>query len=109
MLDPVPLLSIQQTQDTVLETVLDVATIIFCLVLFSVTMYAWSRSGKQPSLLLVAIAFLTFLWIDAIEIFPLDDTERALTRSILVFVTLSLFFVALVLRPLRRRPLKDLR
>ena len=97
------------SQDTVVESILDTATVIFCLVLFGVTMYAWSRSGRQPSLLLVAVAFLTFLSIEVIERFPIDDLEKTLARSILGFITLTLFFVALVLRPQRRRGLKDLR
>jgi hypothetical protein len=97
------------TQDKVVESILDSATVIFCLVLFSITLYAWSRSGKQRSLLLVAVAFLTFLSIEAIEFLPITDLERTLVRSILAFVTLTLFFLALVLRPQRGRSLRDLR
>jgi hypothetical protein len=110
MLDQTLLFSIQLgSQDTVVESILDTATVTFCLVLFGITMYAWSRSGRQPSLLLVAIAFLTFLSIEVIERFPIGDLEKTLARSILGFLTLTLFFVALVLRPQRRRGLKDLR
>lgn len=109
MFDPAPLFSIQQTQDNVVESILDAATVIFCLVLFAITMYAWSRSGRQLSLLLVAVAFLAFLCTEAVEILPVDDLEKTLAKSVFGFLALALFFVALVLRPQRRRSLKDLR
>jgi hypothetical protein len=111
MLEQASLFSPQlvDTQDRVVESILDSATIIFCLVLFGITLYAWSRSGRQRSLLIVAVAFLTFLSTEAIDLLPIDDLERTLVRSILAFATLTLFFLALVLRPQRSRTLKDLR
>jgi uncharacterized membrane protein len=91
-------------------SLLDIATGIFCIVLFAITLSAWSHRGRQRSLLVVSIAFLVFLFRQIVEFLPLDDVYSQLARSILDFLTLAIFFIGLVLIGPRRKPeLKDLR
>ncbi|MGI0092451.1 MAG: hypothetical protein ACREBS_12160 [Nitrososphaerales archaeon] len=81
---------------------LESAAGIFSLILFVVSLYAWSRRGRQISLLIVAVAFLTFFSKQLIEILPIDELHDELFSPIMDFVVLGLFFVALVVRPQRR-------
>ncbi len=62
-----------------IESVLDVVTAVFSLLLFMITLYAWARRGRQPTLLIVSIGFLTFFIKQFVEILPLSRSEwRAL-------------------------------
>ncbi len=76
---------------------LDIGRGIFSLVLFAVSLYAWSKR-RQPSLAMVAAAFFLFFLktlIDYVLPSPTDD----FVRVGLDFVALALFFVAIVVRP----------
>jgi hypothetical protein len=81
---------------------------IFALLLFLLSLYAWSRR-KQPALLLVSAAFLLFFFKIIVEFLPLayDIGEVALWDLILIlidFIILALFFLAIVIRPKRKPP-----
>jgi len=81
---------------------LDIAGGIFALILFAVSLYAW-HLRKQTSLVIVALAFLMFFTNTVIrEFLPSIPGEDFITDS-LEFVALSLFFLAIVVRP-RRDP-----
>ncbi|MGA2875318.1 MAG: hypothetical protein ABSE82_07240 [Nitrososphaerales archaeon] len=80
---------------------LETAASIFSLVLFFVTMYAWSRRGRQPALLVVSVAFLVYFSKLIIEILPIGELHDDLVSSIMDFVTLGIFFIALVVKPQR--------
>jgi hypothetical protein len=84
-----------------LEFVLDIATGGFSLVLFAVTLYAWRKRGRQPTLLIVSFGFLTFFLEHAAGLLLVPALHGELFRSGMDFLTLSLFFVALVVRPRR--------
>lgn len=80
---------------------------IFALLLFFLSAYAWSRR-KQPALLLVSAAFLLFFFKIIIEVLPsvYDLREFASWDLLLIlidFIILSLFFVAIVIRPRRKQ------
>jgi hypothetical protein len=80
---------------------------IFALLLFVLSIYAWSRR-RQPALLLVSAAFLLFFFKIIVEYLPLaiDLGEFASWDLLLVsidFVILALFFAAIVIRPRRKR------
>ena len=81
---------------------LDVSTVVFSFLLFSVTIYAWTRRGRQPTLLIVSFGFLTFFIKQLVEVLPLNSLHGELFSSIMDFVALALFFVALVVRPQRK-------
>jgi hypothetical protein len=81
--------------------ILEAAASVFSLLLFFVTMYAWSRRGRQPTLLIVSIAFLSYFSKILLEILPISEIHDELIGSIIDFVTLGLFFLALVVRPRR--------
>jgi|SRR5208283_1604009 len=85
-----------------LSTVLELGAAVFSLVLLGVTLYAWHRRGRQPTLLIVSFAFLTFFVKQTLEILPLNALHTELASSILDFITLTLFFVALVVAPKRK-------
>jgi cbb3-type cytochrome oxidase subunit 3 len=85
-----------------LEFAFDAATGIFSLVLFAITLYAWATRGRQPTLLIVSMGFLTFFIKKLAGVLPLIDLHGELFRSFMDFLTLALFFVALVVRPQRR-------
>ncbi len=70
----------EPSQETVVESILDIATIIFCLTMFTITLYAWSRSGRQFSLLIVASAFLAFLSGELIDLLPVLDLVKTLIQ-----------------------------
>jgi len=76
---------------------LEIGRGIFALILFSLSLYAWSRR-KQPALIMVAAAlFLFFIktFLDYILPSPTED----FVRVGIDFAALALFFVAIVLRP----------
>ncbi len=85
-----------------LEFVLDLATGGFSFVLFAITLYAWSRRSRQPTLLIVSIGFLTFFVKQLVGVLPIGALHGELFGSVMDFATLTLFFVALVIRPRRR-------
>ncbi len=84
-----------------LATVLEFGAGVFSLVLFAVTLYAWFRR-RQPTLLIVSFAFFTFFIKQILEILPFNVLHTELASSILDFLTLTLFFVALVVAPRRK-------
>ena len=78
-----------------------VAVGIFAVVLFVIALYAWSRR-RQLGLLLVTTAFLLFglkelIWILS-QTYSLN-LSTDIIRTLLDLVVLSLFFVAIMLRP----------
>jgi len=76
---------------------LEIGRGIFALILFSLSLYAWSRR-KQPALIMVAAAlFLFFIktFLDYILPSPTED----FVRVGIDFAALALFFVAIVVRP----------
>jgi hypothetical protein len=83
------------------EFLLETAAGIFSLVLFAVTLFAWSRRDRQTSLLLVAFAFFLYFSKLLIELLPIGELHDELVSSIMDFGTLTLFFLALVVRPQR--------
>jgi hypothetical protein len=85
-----------------IEYVLDIATAIFSLVLFAVTLFAWTRRSRQPTLLMVSLGFLVFFVKQVVEALPLIALHGELFGSVMDFLTLIIFFVALVVRPSRR-------
>jgi hypothetical protein len=87
---------------TSVEFGLDSAAGIFSLLLFGLSLYAWYRRGKQPSLLIVSIAFLAFFSELLVEILPVGEADDELFSSIMDFVVLGLFFLALVVKPQRK-------
>jgi ABC-type maltose transport system permease subunit len=73
----------------------------FALVLFSLSVYAYSRR-RHVGLVLVSSAFLLFtlkevLWFLS-QLYALNSSIE-LTRTLVDFVVLGLFFVAITLRP----------
>ena len=84
------------------STVLEFGAAVFSLVLLSVTLYAWFKRGRQPTLLIVSFAFLTFFVRQALEVLPFGILHTELASSILDFLTLTLFFIGLVVAPRRR-------
>ena len=88
-------------QSLSLAFLLETAASIFSLVLFFVTIYAWNRRGRQRTLLIVSFAFLAYFSKLIIEILPVGELHDDLISSIMDFVTLGLFFIALVVKPQR--------
>lgn len=84
-----------------LEYLLDIATGAFSIILFTVTLYAWRKRGRQPTLLIVSFGFLSFFLEHAASLFPIPELRAELFRSAMDFLALSLFFIALVVRPRR--------
>lgn len=78
--------------------ILDIGSGIFALVLFAISLYAWYLR-RQTSLLIVALAFLMFFMKTVIHEFlpPLPGGD--LINDLLDFVALTLFFLAIVVRP----------
>ena len=77
----------------------------FAVVLFSLSLYAWSRR-RNAGLLLVSLAFLVFslkevLWTLS-QMYSFDSSITDLTRTLLDLVVLGLFFVAITLRPRKK-------
>jgi hypothetical protein len=82
---------------------LELAASIFSFSLFLVALYAWTRRGRQPSLLIVSFAFLTFFVRQILEVIPLNFLHNEIVSSILDLLTLGLFFMAIVVTPRRKR------
>ena len=78
---------------------LEIGRGIFALILFSLSLYAWSRR-KQPALIMVAAAFLLFFTKTLLD-YVLPSTTEDVVRVGIDFVALALFFVAIVVRPRR--------
>ncbi len=88
---------------------LGIASGIFALLLFSLSMYAWSRR-RQPALAIVSIAFLLFFLRHIVQVLAEMyefDSAVALTLVFMDFIILALFFVAIVIRPRRKQPAGD--
>ena len=90
--------------------VLRIGTGIFALTLFSLSVYAWSRR-RQPALVIVSSAFLLFflkqaIWLlsDAYDFGPIE-----LLLILFDFIILTLFFIAIVVRPRRKHEKSQLR
>jgi len=75
---------------------------VFALVLFTISLYAWSKRRQFP-LIIVATAFLLFFVKTVLDILLPTSTLLALSRELIDFAALALFFVAIVLRP-RKAP-----
>lgn len=84
---------------------LEAGASIFSLVLFAVTIYAWSRR-RQRTLIIVALAFLAYFSKLVFELLPIGELHDDLVSAGIDFVTLVLFFIALVLKP-QRSPKKE--
>ncbi|MDG6908175.1 MAG: hypothetical protein JRN20_20595 [Nitrososphaerota archaeon] len=95
-------MQLEPYESGLLERFLEIGSGLFTLVLFFLTLYSWTRRGRQPTLLIVSFAFLAFFVKQILELAPLTPGGVELISSILDFVTLALFFVALVLRPRRK-------
>ncbi len=78
---------------------LEIGRGIFALILFSLSLYAWSRR-KQPALIMVAAAFLLFFTKTLLD-YVLPSATEDIVRVGIDFVALALFFVAIVVRPRR--------
>jgi heme A synthase len=77
---------------------------IFALILFTLSLYAWSRR-RQPALLIVSLAFLLFFITHVVQIAADVYEFNASMNLVLVlmdFIILALFFVAIVVRPRRK-------
>jgi hypothetical protein len=70
---------------------------VFALILFSLSMYAWSKR-RQPTLIVVAAAFLLFFIKTPLD-YVLPSSTYDIVRVGIDFATLALFFIAIVLRP----------
>lgn len=90
------------------EEALEFGTGVFALILFALSLYAWSRR-RQPALLIISCAFFLFFFRHLIEMLgdmgEIYEPSGLLRLALIVmdFVTLALFFVAVVVRPKRKR------
>jgi hypothetical protein len=84
-----------------ISDILSLVAGIFALVLFAVSLFAWSRRRGRP-LLLVSAAFLIFFLKVIIEVQPIEGLDIALVSTLLDVLFLSLFFFAIVARPSRQ-------
>jgi hypothetical protein len=78
--------------------ILELGRGVFALVLFAISLYAWSKR-KQPALLIVATAFLPFFAKTILDVLYPTSTILDLIRPLFDFIALALFFVAIVIRP----------
>ena len=78
--------------------ILELGRGVFALILFTISLYAWSKR-KQLSLIIVATAFLLFFAKTVLDILLPASTLLGLTRESIDFAALALFFVAIVVRP----------
>jgi hypothetical protein len=76
---------------------LEIGREIFALILFSLSLYAWSRR-RQPALIIVAAAFFLFFMKTFLDCVLPSQTED-IVRVGIDFAALALFFVAIVVRP----------
>jgi hypothetical protein len=93
--------ALQTGQPGIGEYVAHAAVGVFAVILFLFSLYAWSRR-RHVGLLLVSSAFLLFclkevLWLLA-QTYAISSSVD-LIRTLLDLVVLSLFFVAITLRP----------
>ena len=91
------------------EYVAHAAVGVFAVVLFALSLYAWSRR-RHVGLLLVSSAFLLFclkevLWLLA-QTYAFSSSVD-LIRTLLDLVVLGLFFVAITLRPRKQLELSQ--
>jgi hypothetical protein len=84
---------------TDLTDLLEIGRGIFALILFSLSLYAWSRR-RQPALIMVATAFLLFFMKTLLD-YVLPSPTEGIVRVGIDFAALALFFVAIVVRPRR--------
>lgn len=75
---------------------------VFAFVLFLLSLYAWTRR-RQPSLLLVSGAFFLFFLKEVLQLLPEQTNLSNLVPATIDFVILAAIFIALVVRPGRRR------
>jgi hypothetical protein len=88
------------------EFTLEAASSLFALILFGITIYAWNKRGRQPTLLIVSLGFIAFFLKQLVELLPLSPLHSELFDSAMDFLTLGLFFMALVVRPQRKEKLQ---
>jgi ABC-type iron transport system FetAB permease component len=80
------------------QELLEIGRGIFALILFAVSLYAWYLR-RQTSLVIVAVAFLMFFIKTIIfELLP-PLPDKDFINDFLDFVALTLFFLAIVVRP----------
>jgi hypothetical protein len=92
-------LQIQEPVNLVLSTV----AAIFALILTILSVYGWTRY-RNNSLLLFSLAFFFFfLKIVIDELVPITPFYSEFLASLLDFVTLSLFFLALIVGSRRKK------
>ena len=77
---------------------LDIGQAVFSVILFAVSLYAWYLR-KQISLVIVASAFLMFFVKTVIREFFAQIPGEDFITDFLDFVALTLFFLAVVVRP----------
>ncbi len=75
---------------------------VFALILFLLSLYAWTRR-RQPSLLIVSGAFFLFFLKEVLQLLPEQTNLSNLVLVAIDFVILASIFVALVVRPGRKR------
>lgn len=75
---------------------------VFALVLFLLSLYAWTRR-RQPSLLIVSGAFFLFFLKEVLQLFPEQTNLSSLVPVAIDFGILAAIFIALVVRPERKR------
>src|SRR2546422_9972095 len=74
--------------------ILELARGVFALVLFTISLYAWSKR-KQPALLISATAFMPFFANTFLYVFYPTSTLIVFIRTLFDFITLALFFVSI--------------
>jgi len=75
---------------------------IFALTLFVLSLYAWFRR-KQPSLIIVSVAFFLYFVKEMMEFIPNQSNVIYLVRNLLDFIILVTFFIAIIIGPRIRR------
>jgi hypothetical protein len=78
--------------------ILELGRGVFAWILFTISLYSWSKR-RQPALLIVATAFLLFFAKTVLEILLPASAPLDLMRPLIDFAALALFFVAIVVRP----------
>lgn len=91
------LLVVTEYEEQDFQDVLSIGAGVFALILFSLSLYSWLRR-KRFSLLVVAIAFLLFFLKSVIQFIPEQSSLSNLIYSLIDFVFLAMFFLALVLK-----------
>jgi hypothetical protein len=105
LLNPLPILQIgsELGEGGAISFALEIAVGAFSIVLFLISIYAWWTKGKQPTLLIVSFAFLAFFIQQSLEIIPIGFLQSEAFGSIMDIIILGLFFLALVVRPNRKK------